>query len=159
MISSRNNALRSGRIYCGIVLRVQEDTCQIFAEEKLRSVRYATHFPSPRTERVFPGHLIAVAAAPDGSDVVIWRWYDSVVLGEEAHSVRLWEPAHGEVVARPRRAQQPRPAGSRAYLSSGLPGADWWVAGAAEARAEDAEVELAEVERFYDEHGLWSALG
>lgn len=63
---------------------------------------------------------------------------------------------------RGRRAQQQRRAGSRAYLSSGLPGADWWVAGAAEAKAEDAEVELAElaeVKRFFDENDLWSVLG
>ena len=43
--------------------------------------------------------------------MVVWRWYDAVVLGEEAaDSVRLWEPAHGEVVAERRRSQQrPRP--------------------------------------------------
>jgi hypothetical protein len=89
---------------------------------------------------------------------VIWRWYDAVVL-EEAHGqVRLWEPAHGEVIARPRRAQQQRPPGTRAYLSAGLPGADWWVAGVVAGSAEDAEVELDEVEQFYDERGLWRTL-
>lgn len=114
-------------------------------------------FPSPRVERVSPGHLIAVATAPDGSDAVVWRWYDAVVLGEAAGSVRLWEPAHGEVVAHPRRPQQQYDPGTRAYLSAGLPGADWWVAGVAVARAEDADVELAEVERFYTERDLWTA--
>lgn len=91
--------------------------------------------------------VISVAAAADGAEAVVWRWYDAVVLGEEAGLVRLWEPAHGEVVAHPRHAGLHRQPGTRAYLSAGLPGADWWVAGAAVAVAEDADVELDEVER------------
>ena len=63
--------------------------------------------------------------------------------------------AHGEVAARRRRPQQHYGPGTRAYLSAGLPGADWWVAGRAVDRAEDAEVELDEVERLYNEHGMW----
>jgi len=100
---------------------------------------------------------VAVAVVPGGSEVVIWRWYDAVVLAEEDGLTRLWEPSHGEVLARPRGAHQ-RPPGSRAYLSAGLPGADWWVAGAVSATAEAADVELDEVERFYDERGLWNDL-
>ncbi len=146
------------RLRCGIVLRVQEDACEILCDGKLTSVRYAIPFPSPRTERVSPGHLVAVATAPDGSHAVVWRWYDAVVLGEENGLIRLWEPAHGEVLARPRRIQ-PRQPGTRAYASAGLPGAEWWVAGAAAATAEDAQVELDEVERFCTEHDLWNALG
>jgi hypothetical protein len=96
---------------------------------------------------------VAVATGADGAEKVIWRWYDAVVLGEEADLVRLWEPAHGEVVARPRRAGRWQPA-TRAYLSAGLPGADWWVAGPVVAKAEDADVELDEVELFRTEHGL-----
>ena len=57
----------------------------------------------------FAWPAVAAATAPDGSEVVVWRWYDAVVLGEEAGLIRLWEPAHGEVVARRRRAQQQRP--------------------------------------------------
>jgi hypothetical protein len=68
--------------------------------------------------------------------VRVWRWYDAVVLGEQRDSLRLWEPAHGEVVARRRRVRQPHEPGTRAYLSAGLPGAEWWVAGRAVARAE-----------------------
>lgn len=158
MGTSTSHGLVSARIWRGIVLRVQEDTCEILGEGPPAAVRYARSFPSPRTERVSPGHLVAVAAAGNGTDVVIWRWYDAVVLGEEAGQVRLWEPAHGEVLAAPRRPQQVRPPGTRCYLSAGLPGADWWVAGAVTARAIDADVELAEVERFYDEHDLWAAL-
>ena len=146
------------RLRCGIVLRVQEDACQILGEGEVRSVRYAAQFPSPRTERVSPGHLVAVAAAPDGSEVAVWRWCDAVVLGEETGLIRLWEPAHGELVAQPRRPQQQRQPGTRAYLSAGLPGADWWVAGAAAARAEDADVELDEVVRLYTDRDLWNAL-
>jgi hypothetical protein len=146
------------RLRRGIVLRVREDACQILAEGEVSSVRYAASFPSPRAERVSPGHLVAVAAAPDGSGAVVWRWYDAVVLGAETGLVRLWEPAHGEVLARSRRHRQQRRPGTRAYVSAGLPGAGWWVAGAAAARAEDADVELDEVERFYTEHDLWDAL-
>ena len=145
------------RLRRGIVLRAHEDNCEIFARDQPCSVGYARAFPSPRTERVSPGHLVAVATAPDGSEVVIWRWYDAVVLEEQTGLLRLWEPSHGEVVARPRQTQL-RPPGTRAYLSAGLPGADWWVAGAIAARAEDAEVELAEVEQFYNERDLWSTL-
>jgi hypothetical protein len=57
--------------------------------------------------------------------------------------------------ARPRRATAHRQPGTRAYLSAGLPGADWWVAGAAVAKAEDADVDLDEVGLFCTEHGLW----
>jgi hypothetical protein len=146
------------RLRCGIVLRVQEEACLVLGQGNVSSVRYAALFPSPRTERVSPGHLVAVATAPDGSEVVIWRWFDAVVLGEENDLIRLWEPLHGELLARPRRAQQQRRPGTRAYLSAGLPGADWWVAGAAAARAEEADVELDEVERFYTERDLWNRL-
>jgi hypothetical protein len=134
-------------------LRVEEDACQILRAGQLVSVPFAKPFPSPRTQRVLPGHLVAVAAA-DGTEAVIWRWYDAVVIGEEAGLVRLWESAHGEVVASPRRSEQHRQPGTRAYLSAGLPGADWWVAGPAVAQAEDADVELDEVQRFCAEQGL-----
>ncbi|MEJ7691053.1 MAG: hypothetical protein WKF76_11835 [Nocardioidaceae bacterium] len=146
------------RLRCGIVLSVQEDACGILGQGLLSSVRYATLFPSPRTERVSPGHLVAVAIASDGTEAVVWRWYDAVVLGQETGLIRLWEPSHGAVVAQPRRSQQPRQPGTRAYLSAGPPRADWWVAGATAARAEDADVELDEVERFYTERDLWNRL-
>jgi hypothetical protein len=48
--------------------------------------------------------------------------------------------------------------GGRAYLSAGLPGAEWWVAGPATTRAETADVELDEVERFCTDHDLWKRL-
>ena len=86
-------------------------------------------FPSPRVERVSPGHLVAIATGPDGTGVVVWRWYDAVVLGtEDDGSARLWEPAHGEVIAQPRASYGTQDPGSRAYASAGLPGAEWWVA-------------------------------
>jgi hypothetical protein len=155
MAASMDQSLTRARLRCGIVLHVQEDACQILRAGHLSSVRFAEPFPSPRTKRVSPGHLVAVAVAADGAEAVVWRWYDAVVLGEERGLVRLWEPAHGEVVAQPRHDRlHPQP-GTRAYLSAGLPGADWWVAGAAVAKAEDADVELDEVERFCTEHGLW----
>jgi hypothetical protein len=155
MAASLDQRLTPARLRCGIVLHVQEDACQVLRAGQLSSVRYARAFPSPRTERVSPGHLVAVATAADGAEAVVWRWYDAVILGEEAGLVRLWEPAHGEIVARSRHAPQHRQPGTRAYLSAGLPGADWWVAGPAVAKPEDADVELDEVDRFCTEHGLW----
>jgi hypothetical protein len=140
------------------VLHTEEDACQVLARDEVVSVRYASQFPAPRRERVLPGHLVAIAEAPDGSDAVVWRWYDAVVLGSQAGSVQLWEPAHGEVVAQRRWPQQRYGPGTRAYLSAGLPGAKWWVAGGAVNQAEDAEVELNEVERLYTEHNMWEAI-
>jgi hypothetical protein len=157
MAASTHRDPAATRLRRGIVLRVQEDACQILGEGEVSSVRYATTFPSPRTERVSPGHLVAVATAPDGSEAAVWRWYDAVVLGEETGLIRLWEPSHGEIIAQSRRPQQRQP-GTRAYASAGLPGADWWVAGAAAARAEDADVELDEVVRFYTDRDLWNTL-
>jgi len=158
MADSANHELVPARLRCGIVVRVRDDACEVVRGRQLASVRYAALFPSPRTERVSPGHLVAIAAAPDGTEVVVWRWYDAVVLGAEAGLIRLWEPSHGEVLARPRPAHRSARPGTRAYLSAGLPGAGWWVAGGAVASAEDADVELDEVEQLYTEHDLWSTL-
>jgi hypothetical protein len=143
---------------CGIVLRTEEDVCQVLAGGQVVPAGYASQFPRPRKERVLPGHLVAVAEVPGSSAAVVWRWYDAIVLGDESGSVRLWEPAHGEVVAQRRRPQQQYEPGTRAYLSGGLPGADWWVAGKAVDRAEDADVELHEVERLYTEHHMWDSV-
>jgi len=150
-------AVITPRLRCGIVLGSEEDACQALAAGKIVSVRYAPQFPAPRRERVLPGHLVAIAEAPDVAAVVVWRWYDAVVLGSDTESVLLWEPAHGEVAAQRRRPQQQYGPGTRAYLSAGLPGAQWWVAGKAVDQAEDAEVELDEVERLYTEHDMWNS--
>lgn len=145
-----------------IVVSTTEDVATVVTRDGLADVPYALPFPRPRAERVTPGHLVAVAAAPVGhgvvGDVVVWRWYDAVVLSAPAGQVRLWEPFHGTVTATPRDPQRPRPVGSRVYLSAGLPGAQWWVAGPAVAHAEDAEVELDEVGRFFTDNGLWDGL-
>ena len=138
------------------MLHSEEDACQVLAGGEVISVRYAPRFPGPRRERVLPAHLVAIAEVP-GAAVVVWRWYDAVVLGSDAGSVRLWEPAHGEVAAQPRWPGQQYGPGTRAYLSAGLPGADWWVAGQAVDQAEDARVELDEVGRLYAAHGLWDS--
>jgi hypothetical protein len=115
-------------------------------------------FPSPRAERVSPGHLVALATGPDGTDVVVWRWYDTVVQGTEGDgSVRLWEPAHGEVIAQARASYQNQDPGSRAYASAGLPGAEWWGGGRAGGAPQGADVELADVDALYTENDLWSA--
>lgn len=149
----------SGRLHRGIVLRSNEDDCEVLIQGRRSTVGYARPFPAPRTERVSPGHLVALASTPDGTSAVVWRWYDAVVVGDGVNGVvRLWEPSHGEVAALSRHPDLPRHLGSRAYLSSGLPGADWWVAGAAVASAEDADVELDRVSEFCDVHGLWGQL-
>jgi hypothetical protein len=108
---------------------------------------------------VSPGHLVAIATGPDGTGVVVWRWYDAVVLGTEHDgSVRLWEPAHGDVIARPRAWHQRQDPGSRAYASAGLPGAEWWVAGSACGAPQSADVELDDVDALYARNDLWSAV-
>ena len=157
MTASATGALITPQLRCGIVLRSEEEACQVLASGQVVSVGYTAQFPVPRRERVLPGHLVAIAEA-SAAAVVVWRWYDAVVLGSDAGSVRLWEPAHGEITAQRRRPQQQYDPGTRAYLSAGLPGAEWWVSGRAVDQAEDAEVELDEVERFYDERDLWNNL-
>jgi hypothetical protein len=90
---------------------------------------------------------------------VVWRWYDTVVLGtKDDGSVRLWEPAHGEVIARARASYHRQDPGSRAYASAGLPGAEWWVAGSACGNPQNADVELDDVDALYTENGLWPAV-
>jgi hypothetical protein len=90
---------------------------------------------------------------------VVWRWFDAVVLGGDGDEVAMWEPAHGNVLVRSRHPERQLRVGSRAYLSAGLPGADWWVAAPADGPAEHADVELEEVRRFYAENGFWDHLG
>lgn len=122
-------------------------------------MRFAPTFPSPRVERVSPGHLVAVATGPGGDEVVVWRWFDAVVLGREPDgSVRLWEPAHGEVIAQPRASYETRDPGSRVYASAGLPGSEWWVAASADADPWTVEVELDAVDELYTENDLWSVV-
>ena len=147
-----------GRLSKAIVLSTTEDACTVFAAGQRAVVPYADPFPTPRAKRVTPGHLVAVAAAANGSGVVVWRWFDAVVLEQTGRSVSLWEPGHGVVLAEPRDSQRTYRPGTRAYLSAGLPGAKWWVAGLAADRAEDAEVELDEVEQFFTGLGLWASL-
>ena len=147
----------AGQLRPAIVLSTAEDACTVFAGGQTEVVAYSRPFPVPRTERVAPGHLVAVATAADGSDVVIWRWFDAVVQGVDG-AIRLWEPVHGTVFAQPRDRKRIYRPGSRAYLSAGLPGADWWVAGPAGDRAEDADVELDEIQRFFTSAGLWERL-
>jgi hypothetical protein len=128
-------------MHTAVVLGVTEDTCTVWTGTKAASFGFPPQFPSPRTERVSPGHLVALA---DG--LVTWRWYDAVVLGHDADTVRLWEPAHGEITARPRPTYREQMPGTRAYASAGLPGADWWVAGPSDA------VELDAVAALYADH-------
>ncbi len=130
----------------------------MFAGGRTETVAYARPFPTPRTERVAPGHLLAVATTADVSDVVVWRWFDAVVLEGLEGVIRLWEPGHGIVLAHPREPERIYQPGSRAYLSAGLPGAEWWVAGPAVDRADDADVELDEVQRLFTSAGLWERL-
>jgi hypothetical protein len=140
------------RLRTARVLRVEEDACEVWSGGVV-GVGFAPMFPSPRVERISPGHLVAVASDPNGTELVVWRWFDAVVLGtEEDGSVRLWEPAHGEVVAQARSSYAVQEPGSRAYASAGLPGAEWWVAGDADA------AELHAVDSLYTDNGLWPAV-
>lgn len=131
----------------------------MWSSDGIRSIAFAPMFPSPRTERVSPGHLVAIATGPGGSEVVVWRWYDAVVLGHENDgAVRLWEPAHGEVIAEPRASYRRLDPGSRAYASAGLPGADWWVAASANTDPQTVDAELVDVDNLYADNDLWPAV-
>jgi hypothetical protein len=144
------------RLRTSRVLRVNENACEVWGDGDVSSVRFAPMFPSPRVERVSPGHLVAIATGPNGTDVVVWRWYDAVVLGAEGDgSVRLWEPAHGEVLARVRATYTKQEPGSRAWASSGLPGAEWWVAGTTNGAPATGDIDLDEVDALYTDNGLW----
>ena len=77
-----------------------------------------------------------------------------MIVEEVAGQVRLWEPNHGEVLAEVRDPQLAHLPGSRAYLSAGLDGAEWWLAGPVVAHPKDATVELDEVREFLSRHGL-----
>ena len=137
-------------------LRVEDDACEVWADAAVRSVRFARQFPTPRTERVSPGHLVAVATGPDGREAIVWRWVDAVGVTQAGPgSVLLWEPGHGEVLATQRNSAQMFEPGRRVYASAGLPGADWWVAAAVASRPEDADVELAAVEAIFTDDDLW----
>ena len=140
------------------MLSTTEHECTVFAAAERAVLPYAPFFPGPRAERVSPGHLVAVAGPAGGSEFVVWRWFDAVVLAATGEGVTLWEPGHGLVLAQPRAGQPPHLPGTRAYLSAGLPGADWWVAGPVVDRAERADVDLGEVRCFLTGLGLWAAL-
>ncbi len=136
-----------------IVLGGDEEACTILDERGERVVHFAPRFPRPRAGRVSPGHLVAIALGDDGAEAVVWRWFDAVVVGTTGAGLTLWEPGHGIVSAQPRDPRRAPVAGSRAYLSAGLPGAEWWVAGPTVELAASADVELEEVRAFVDSHG------
>jgi hypothetical protein len=140
------------------VLSVDERACRVWADGKVVDVRFSATFPAPRVERVVPGHLVAVTSGSNIPDVVVWRWFDAVVVGStESGSVRLWEPAHGEIVASVRKTYAAKEPGCRAYVSAGLPGAEWWVACGVGDGPGDVKVDLDEVVMLYNDNNLWSA--
>lgn len=144
----------SRNLQLALVLGTEEDTCTVVSDGERVDVNYASFFPRPRTERVAPGHLVAITRGADGVNHVVWRWFDAVVLERTEAGVRLWEPGHGEVLAQPRDAAASPEPGSRAYACAGLPGADWWMSGPTVATAELADVEVGEVERFLTDNDL-----
>jgi hypothetical protein len=145
------------QLVAAVVLKADEERCTVFRAGARSVVRYAAPFPRPRADRVSPGHLVALFAAA-GKSSVVWRWFDAVVLGASVEGVQLWEPLHGEITARPRDPDVVLPPGSRAYVSAGLPGADWWLAGPVGRSPETASVDVAEVRRFFVHHDLWNEL-
>src|SRR5262245_16313926 len=160
MAGQQPNAVSArSRLRVARVVRVEEQSCDVWSRGEVSTVGFAPMFPSPRVERVSPAHLVALAARPDGREVVVWRWYDAVVLdSKDDGTVRLWEPAHGNVLAHARASYLRQAPGSRAYASAGLPGADWWVADAAGRDPQTVAVELDEVDALYTDNGLWSAV-
>jgi hypothetical protein len=156
--SSSDGLTASWALRPAIVLSGAEESCVVVDDRGTRPVAFAAPFPRPRGERVLPGHLVALVDTPGGSELVAWRWFDAVVVSRTGPNVALWEPLHGSVLALPRDARRSYRAGGRAYVSAGLPGAHWWLAGPAVDRAEDSDVELDEVGDFYTAHDLWDQL-
>ena len=153
MIASEDES-RTARV--AVVLRPEQARCQVSFGADTAFVQYAVPF-APRAESLTPGHLVAVSDSPGSDALILWRWYDAVVLEQSTTEVLLWEPAHGEVLAQARNPQHAFPPGTRAYASAGLQGADWWVEGPVVA-VEQARVALDEVLAFYTEHDLWGRL-
>lgn len=139
-----------------VVLRAGEGGCEVSFGTETALVQYGVPF-SPRAKTLTPGHLVAVTDTPDAGSLILWRWYDTVVLEQSADQVRLWEPGHGEVLAQSRDPQHVYPVGTRAYASAGLRGADRWVEGPV-AAVEEVDVAMDEVVAFYAEHDLWGRL-
>lgn len=160
-----------------VVLRVREDDCDLIGgptgpgrpsggRAAEFGARFAPAMPTPRRERISPGHLVAVTTGDDGSPVVLWRWFDVVVLGStageqeaiESRTAAVWEPGHGELIATYRPSCGALAAGTRAYASAGLPGADWWIAAAVPDQPATAspDVELLEVAQLYQAYELWA---
>jgi hypothetical protein len=134
------------------VLRSGEESCLVVVEHEPFEAAFASFFPTPRVERVLPGHLVAVVA-----DLVVWRWFDAVVVGAHGDRVRLWEAGHGEVLAKARHRGVEYAPGQRAYLSAGLPGADWWVEGRVRDDPRQAVVDVGAAHAFLTEHDLLPA--
>jgi hypothetical protein len=143
-------------VRAAVVLRPGTGSAEVCFGGHTASVGYAAPF-APRAESLTPGHLVAVVITAQTRPLVIWRWYDAVVLEQVGQQVRLWEPGHGEVLARSRDDRHQRSPGTRAYASAGLPGAQWWVEGPV-GPVEQADVAMAEVLAFYTALDLWSRL-
>ncbi len=141
-----------------IVLSADEDDCRVSSMDGPRTVSYSAPFPRPRAGRIAPGNLVAVAEVASGFEVIVWRWFDAVVVSQVGQTVTLWEPNHGTVEATPRDASRVYRPGNRAYLSGGLPGAEWWVAGHVVDQGESADVDIDAVDSFFTMHGLWDKL-
>src|SRR3712207_7607906 len=106
MTDSPRQGDRAGWLRLPIVVSADEEACTIVEQNQGTRVPLAPFFPRPRAGRVTPGHLVALAATPGGGEVVVWRWSDAVVVEEVGGRVRLWEPAHGDVLARARDLQR-----------------------------------------------------
>lgn len=139
-----------------VVLRPEDVRCEVSFGSETSFVRYGVPF-SPRAKTLTPGHLVAVTDQAEAGPLVLWRWYDAVVLDQSADQVRLWEPGHGEVLAQSRDDQTRYAVGTRAYASAGLPGAEWWVEGPV-AAVDAVDVAMDEVVAFYTENDLWRHL-
>ncbi len=138
------------------VLSVNERACRIWVDGQIAEVRFSVTFPTPRVERVAPGHLVAVTSGLDVPEVVVWRWFDAVVVGPTDNGlVPMWEPTHGQITAHARESYEAQEPGFRAYASAGLPGADWWVACAVTKYPEGMAADLEHVTTLYNENDLW----
>lgn len=101
-------------------------------------------------------YIVAIADDVDGTALIISRWFGAVVTDVGDGQGALWNRFTGRSWLGPAIPTVRFPVGSRAYASSGLSGAEWWVAGYAAVRAGDADVDADQVVEFFTAHGLWA---
>ena len=158
MTSAPDRQRAAPQLHVAIVLSAAEDECTVYAGDATRVVSYAEPFPRPREGRVAPGNLVAIAGVA-GAELIVWRWFDAVVVDQAGQVVTLWEPNHGDGRGSAERSAvtstDPVAAPMRRPACPARTGG--WPAPRSTVRRRPA-VDLHEVSDFFTSHGLWDRL-